>query len=376
MLASQSSMVRDYRELSYFFEMIDLKVTNTTNLDDHAKALLGSVLLTGNVESLPQFSTNRYFIDAIGISEIPDMDKLELGSCTNQLANFLHQLDGTTAPDGEDSALTISKRIYQWISGATDLDSINNFWNEEKRNFFAENGYVIFENFLPESECDAYRKEVYAIAEQEREAGSAFLYGYENSGQRIYNLINKTRAYDDLLMDRRLSFILNDIFARPTYHQLYVMSSWHANILSPGAKKQVLHVDASVPEPLPPWIIRLNVNFIVEDYTSENGATLCAPGTHKWLRKPTKEDIEQTADQLVTLSAPKGSIVIWHGHLWHQSGHNRSAKDRVALLACYAASHLLEVAMEENHASVIDGEQKQNMGSNLRNLFGLNHGIK
>ena len=32
MLASQSSMVRDYRELSYFFEMIDLKVTNTANL--------------------------------------------------------------------------------------------------------------------------------------------------------------------------------------------------------------------------------------------------------------------------------------------------------------------------------------------------------
>ena len=130
------------------------------------------------------------------------MDQLELGSCTNQLANFLHQLDSTTAPDGEDSAVTISKRIYQWISGVTDLDSINNFWIEEKRNFFAENGYVIFENFLSEGECDAYRKEVYAIAEQEREAGLHF-YGYENSGQRIYNLINKTRAYDDLLMDRR-----------------------------------------------------------------------------------------------------------------------------------------------------------------------------
>ena len=45
----------------------------------------------------------------------------------------------------------------------------------------------------------------------------------------------------------------------------------------------------------------------------------------------------------------------------HQSGHNRSAKDRVALWLAIVASHLLEVAMEENHASVIDGEQKQTM---------------
>ena len=56
-----------------------------------------------------------------------------------------------------------------------------------------------------------------------------------------------------------------------------------------------------------------STSILSEDYTSENGATLCVPGTHKWLRKPTKEDIEQTADQLATLSAPKGSIVIWHG---------------------------------------------------------------
>lgn len=376
MRPSVSSLLRNYQELSSFFEVFNAQVTDSFKLDEHTKAVFGSLLLTGDIEKLSQFSTNRYFIDAIGINAIPDLALLDLESCTKQLTRLVNHLDSNALIGEGEDALSISKRVFQLTSGETSIDSAENFWVEEKRRFFSENGYLVVENFLSDNECDEYREEIYKIARQEKENGSAFLYGYENSGQRIYNLINKTRAYDNLLVDRRLSSMLNDIFKRPTYHQLYVMSSWHANILSPGAKKQILHVDASVPEPLPPWIVRLNVNFIVEDYIPENGATLCVPGTHKWLRKPTKKDIEDTNDQLVALSAPRGSIVIWHGGLWHQSGHNQTEKDRVALLACYAASHLLEVAMEENHTAVIDHEQKCNMESDLQHLFGLKHGIK
>ena len=376
MAASKALMVRNYQQLASFFDLLNARIENVFYLEQKTKALLGCVLLTENLDGLHKFATNRYFIDAIGINTIPDLEQLELESCVDQLSDLARFLDGSFASNGVETALASSKHIYQLISGQSLTASMDDFWDDEKSEFFMENGYLVVENFMSVHECDLYRDEVYSIARRERETETAFLYGYENSGQRVYNLINKTRSFDGVLMDRRLSSILDNIFDRSTFHQLYVMSSWHANILSPGAKKQILHVDASVPEPLPPWIARLNVNFIVEDYNFENGATLCVPGSHNWLRKPTQEDIKKTSDQLVTLSAPKGSIVIWHGHLWHQSGHNQSSSDRMALLACYAASHLLEVAMEENHTSVIDAEQKQKMGSNLRNLFGLSHGIK
>ena len=154
------------------------------------------------------------------------------------------------------------------------------------------------------------------------------------------------------------------------------MASWHGNIINPGGDAQIVHVDSAVPEPLPTWIVRANVNYIVEDYTVENGATRCLPGSHLFCKKPTPEDIEYHKDKFVDLVAPAGSVVIWHGHLWHCSGQNNSKKARVGLLGCYAATHLLEMCLEENHPLIVSDSRKKEMDLELQRLFSLNHGIK
>ena len=53
---------------------------------------------------------------------------------------------------------------------------------------------------------------------------------------------------------------------------------------------------------------------------------------------------------------------------------NLSKKPRVAILGCFAASFLLEMALEENHFVI--NNKKLIKNENLRNLLGFNHGIK
>ena len=101
----------------------------------------------------------------------------------------------------------------------------------------------------------------------------------------------------------------------------YVMASFTEILLIRVALLKLFHVDSAVPEPLPEWIIRANVNYIVEDYTIQNGATICLPilTAHLFLKKPNAQEIDKYKDQFVDLVRPAGSVVIWHGHLWHCS---------------------------------------------------------
>ena len=74
---------------------------------------------------------------------------------------------------------------------------------------------------------NTYKKEIYKIVKQ-KEMIVAFFAG-PVVGQRIYNLLNKTHLFDDLLLDDRIDHTKK--FLRNTFHQLYFMSSWYANFL-------------------------------------------------------------------------------------------------------------------------------------------------
>lgn len=237
---------------------------------------------------------------------------------------------------------------------------------------FLENGYLIIKDFLTPEQMSELKEITHTLAKQELEKESAYLYGNGNKLQRVYNLLNKHEKYRELLVTPTVTGILERVFARDTLHQKYYLSSFQSNILNPGAEAQKLHVDSSVPDPLPPWLIRININFLLDDFTATNGSTLVAPGSHKLLRKPqNNEDIT-----LINVIAPAGSIVMWTGHLWHKTSANTSNHSRTALLACFAASYLREVAVEENYLEVMSKETLKSCSRELQNLLGVGHGIK
>jgi len=131
-----------------------------------------------------------------------------------------------------------------------------------------------------------------------------------------------------------------------------------------------------VPDPLPLWLIKANTSFIVEDHNDNNGALMCLPGSYKFNRKPLPSDEKKYNKNLIKLIAPKGSMIIWSGHLWHKSGNNKTTKERTGLLATFVASHLAEVAMEENHALVVDSERSKFFSDDLKRILMFDHGVK
>jgi hypothetical protein len=338
---------------------------------------LGLIWLNKDLTEIVDFQANRYFIDSINVNSLPTENELKTFASQDTLNKALFLIFKKNFENNYLGIVELAKKILHNFSESIGFNKeIQNQWSENSSKFYNENGYVVIPKVLSHDQCDEYREIILKVAEEEKLNGQGYLYGFHNRFQRIYNLINKSQKLGRLLTLPLVNLIMNDLFDRDTFHDKYTLSSWHSNIIGAKGEEQKLHIDSAVPEPIPPWIIRANINFILEDYTDTNGSTVCLPGSHKFLRKPSKSDEEKYQNKFIKMTAPKGSMVIWSGHLWHKSGQNNTNKERVALLACFASSHLIEMALEENHPLIIDNDNLSFFSSDLKKLLLFNHGLK
>ena len=112
------------------------------------------------------------------------------------------------------------------------------------------------------------------------------------------------------------------IFDRPTKHQKYHLSSFQANIISPGSNRQKLHVDTPCPEPLPEWPIKAYIIWFLDDFTNENGATEFIPGSHLWGHIPhrNRKPISLPSKlRTYKINVNEGDIIFFHSLLLHKS---------------------------------------------------------
>ena len=114
-----------------------------------------------------------------------------------------------------------------------------------------------------------------------------------------------------------------------------------------------------------------NTNWILTDYTQENGCFAIIPGedscmmhwlcvmldpqptfarprrvlytsgSHRWQRRPMAEYQEQlhAESDMVPVEAPAGSCLIFHGNVWHGAFHKETSGLRVSCNAYYCGSH-------------------------------------
>lgn len=90
----------------------------------------------------------------------------------------------------------------------------------------------------------------------------------------------------------------------------------------PGAEQQILHRDELVwvhlPSPHPE--VQLASVIALVDFTAENGATVVAPGSHRWERGR-----EPLPEELACAEMPAGSAVVYLGSTIHAGGSNVTA---------------------------------------------------
>jgi hypothetical protein len=90
---------------------------------------------------------------------------------------------------------------------------------------------------------------------------------------------------------------------------------------SPDTKAEhlqiTLHTDQqSVPDPMPPYPLIAGATLLLTDYTREDGAFAYVPGSHTRCRHPVGHE---DAKRAVPIEAPRGSLLIHDGRLWHGS---------------------------------------------------------
>jgi ectoine hydroxylase-related dioxygenase (phytanoyl-CoA dioxygenase family) len=227
-----------------------------------------------------------------------------------------------------------------------------------------EQGFLLLEKVITADEADELRRLSMALAEQDRAAGRNYTYLGEGA-QRVWNLVNKGEAFERVIQHPRVLAAMEYLLGSDC-----TLSSFTVNIIKPGARDGGLHIDyplAAMPKPRPGFPLVANSVWFLDDFTLENGATSCVPGSHRRLEALPEPGAQY--DDETQMTGPKGSVMIINGAVWHGSSTNRTHRERVALLGFFCRAFMKP---QQDHLKIVSQAVIDRATPTLRRLLGLN----
>jgi len=149
---------------------------------------------------------------------------------------------------------------------------------------------------------------------------------------RIYNLLAHDEIWQRIPVHSGVLPIVEGVLDRGC-----LISSLSSVNIGPGESAQPIHADDQlipIPKPHPPTVC--NSMWAITEFTEAIGATRIIPGTHLYDHSPT---YGQAYDS-VPAEMPKGSVLIWHGSLWHGGGANSTDERRIGIAMNYCAGYI------------------------------------
>ena len=142
---------------------------------------------------------------------------------------------------------------------------------------------------------------------------------------RMYNLLAKDPVFQAMPVHPNVLPIAERLLDRGC-----LLSGMTAIDIGPGEHPQPMHGDDIVMArhlPLPHVPMMVTSMWALTDFTEENGGTRFVPGSHRFAQTPESPDAP-TGVEIRSLEMPAGSVMIFHGSLWHGGGANVSENDR------------------------------------------------
>ena len=210
-------------------------------------------------------------------------------------------------------------------------------------------GYVMLPDLLSLAEATEARNLILEFARQEKQSGKLIIQGKK---ERLYGLIYKHEIFAKMAQDEMITAIVSAIIGEEM-----VLGGFSAHILHPGSKRMGIHVDYpywAMSSPYPKYpILELQVIWMMEDFTANNGSPLFAPRTQNLAVKPSKRKFERNAEKI---TGTAGTAIISHGLCWHDTSENTSDRPRVSLLGNYTPEyvHPLENNLYDCNSENID----------------------
>ena len=222
----------------------------------------------------------------------------------------------------------------------------------------ARDGYTILEQVIePELRCAL-------LAELDRLEHDYGIVPSKNSFEghhtvRIYNLLVHGKLFEQVPVHANVLPVVERVLDPGC-----LVSSLSSIAIDPGERAQPIHADDQlIPIPKPHVPTVCNTMWALTDFTAENGATRIVPGSHLRDHSPVYlQHYESVAAEM-----PAGSVLVWHGSLWHGGGANASPRRRVGLAMNYCAGWMRQ---QENQQLGIPRDVARGFPKRLRQLVG------
>jgi hypothetical protein len=225
-------------------------------------------------------------------------------------------------------------------------------------------GYTRVERFMSAEEVERLK----ALVNRHYEATRRIQYtgrpARDHEDKIVYNLQSKDKYFIDILGDPFLTTVLMKHLNDPYYRFLppdvpnYILSYYNAR--SSGEKLD-LHIDSVIPVTGErTW--SMQVAFLLEDSTLDNGCTTVVPGSHL-----AASFTDRDLGKIEPLLANAGDLLMWDSRLWHGTRENVSKRSRWSLIATFVmwwvkqAMDITRSLPEEIYQTLTD-RQKQLLG--------------
>jgi ectoine hydroxylase-related dioxygenase (phytanoyl-CoA dioxygenase family) len=226
-------------------------------------------------------------------------------------------------------------------------------------------GYTIVEDAIEPDLCDALAADLLRLERElgVKPAGNPFEGAHT---VRVYNLLARGELYERIPVHPRILPIVEAVLDPGC-----LVSSLSSIAIDPGERAQPIHADDQlIPIPKPHVPTVCNTMWALTDFTEANGATRLIPGSHLKNHSPT-----YGADYpSIPAEMRRGSVLVWHGSLWHGGGANRTRTRRVGIAMNYCAGWIRQ---QENQQLGIPHDVARGFSPRLKELcgFGIYSGL-
>jgi ectoine hydroxylase-related dioxygenase (phytanoyl-CoA dioxygenase family) len=222
-----------------------------------------------------------------------------------------------------------------------------------------EQGYCLVSGAIEPEAIDALRETLVRVAAEEIANDTDYVYE-DGSNQRVWSLLNKGEVFEQLVENETILSLVGHLLG-----EVFLLSNVNANVAGPGGNPMFLHSDQDyVPAPFPEYALVTNAIVFLDEFSAENGATRIVPGSHKLRTRPDYSNLPET----VPVTGPRGTVMIFHGALWHQTGANTTRAEKRHAILCYYCRPFMR--QQENWFLSLKPEVLARATPRLRELLG------